>query len=183
MAECNDSALPATHGAGRRGDPGSVSRRCEHTASARRARTIASGRAHVEGCRSRLDDSGFDQLWLIAVDGGDGLSPADARGINRFQRQGRGLLTARDHQDVGSSLCALERVGAAHQFHTRNPEPDPERRTRDDPETDSISWPNYHSGANGEYQWIEAGEPVHPLLLAPALPRGRVRRIPAHPHE
>lgn len=132
---------------------------------------------------SRLDDSRFDQLWLIAVDGGDGLSPADARGINRFQRQGGGLLTARDHQDVGSSLCALERVGPAHKFHTRNPETDPERRTRDDPETDSISWPNYRSGANGDYQWIEVAEPVHPLLLAPTLPRGRVRRIPAHPHE
>src|SRR5262245_17579227 len=132
---------------------------------------------------SRLDESPFDEVWLFAVDTGDGLSAAEAAGINRFYRQGRGLLVTRDHQDLGSSLCALERVGPAHYFHTRNPDPDSRRCAPDDPETPSISWPNYHSGANGNYQWIEAVEPVHPLLSAPALPFGRVRRLPAHPHE
>lgn len=33
---------------------------------------------------SQLDRQDFDQLWLFALDVGDGLSPADAAGINRF---------------------------------------------------------------------------------------------------
>jgi hypothetical protein len=132
---------------------------------------------------ARLDESDFDELWLFAVDAGDGLTRAESDGINRFYGQGRGLLVTRDHQDLGASLCALERVGAAHYFHTRNPDPDAGRCAPDDPETPTISWPNYHSGANGDYQWLEAVEPVHPLLVAHGLPSGRVRRLPAHPHE
>ena len=34
---------------------------------------------------SRLSTSGFDQLWLIAVDTGNGLAPADVRGILQFR--------------------------------------------------------------------------------------------------
>src|ERR1700751_3680933 len=41
---------------------------------------------------SRLDESGFDELWLFAVDEGDGLTPEDCEGITRFRRAGRGLL-------------------------------------------------------------------------------------------
>jgi hypothetical protein len=132
---------------------------------------------------SRLDESAFDEAWLLAVDVDDGLSAADASGISRFHRRGGGLLVTRDQQDVGSCLCALERVGAAHHFHTRNPEPDPARCSDDDRETPSIAWPNYRSGSNGDFQSIDAVEPVHPLLVAPALPGGRIRRLPAHPHE
>src|SRR5262245_12045698 len=132
---------------------------------------------------SRLDASEFDELWLIAVDVDNGLTAADAAGINRFQRQGRGLLVTRDHQDVGACLCALERLGAAHYFHTRRPNPDPQRRTRDDRETPSITWPNYCSGANGDYQTINAIEPVHALLAVPGRPGARIRHLPAHPHE
>jgi hypothetical protein len=132
---------------------------------------------------TRLDELDFHQLWLLAVDAGDGLSAADVAGINRFQERGGGLLTARDHQDCGSSLNALDRIGRAHHFHSRNPETDPSRRCSDNPDPVSPSWPNYCSGANGDYAWIEAAEPVHPLLLAPNLPGGRVRRVAAHPHE
>jgi hypothetical protein len=132
---------------------------------------------------SRLEDSEFDQLWLFAVDVGDGLSSADARGIANFRKRGGGLLASRDHQDLGSSLYAIPDIGKAQYFHTKNLDPDPSRRLRDDTETLSIDWPNFYSGRNGDYQRIQALEPLHPLLVNPDAPSGRIEFFPAHPHE
>jgi hypothetical protein len=132
---------------------------------------------------SRLDESEFDELWLFAVDAGGGLSKADCEGITRFRKRGGGILSTRDHQDLGSCLCSVGGVGAAHFFHTKNPEPDESRRRIDDPYTTNISWPNYHSGSNGDFQEITPVEPVHELLRNPASPGGRIRLFPAHPHE
>ena len=132
---------------------------------------------------SALDGSGFDELWLLAVDEGDGLTDEDREGIARFQRRGGGLLIMRDHQDVGSSVCELGSVGGAHFFHSRGRQLDPARQVRDDHETKDISWPNFHSGRNGEFQPITAVEPVHELLLDPASSSGVVEFFPAHPHE
>jgi hypothetical protein len=130
---------------------------------------------------SSLDKSRFDEVWLFAVDIGDGLTAADCEGISRFRRSGRGLLVTRDHMDLGSSICALGGVGKAHYFHSHNLDPDPSNRIVDDPYSANISWPNFHSGANGDFQTIEVVGPVHPLLQAPA---GRViRYLPSHPHE
>src|SRR6478672_10550725 len=36
---------------------------------------------------STLDSSDFDELWLFAIDSGDGLSEADCRGITRFRQR------------------------------------------------------------------------------------------------
>ena len=125
---------------------------------------------------STIDRSDYDQLWLFAVDTGDGLDPEDCAAIARFRRAGRGLLVARDHMDLGRSVCSLGGVGPAHHFHSENPEPDASRRVIDDRETAAILWPNYHSGANGDFQEIvPAGDP-HPLLAG-------VRYLPSHPHE
>ena len=132
---------------------------------------------------SRLDETDFDQLWLFAVDAGDGLSVADCRGISRFRQKGRGLFTTRDHQDLGSSVCTMGGVGLAHHFHTANPDPDETRRARDDQETSSISWPNYHSGSNGDYQSIIAVGPTHELLLKSGSASEIIEYLPAHPHE
>jgi hypothetical protein len=132
---------------------------------------------------SALDRSDFDELWLFAMDAGGGLTGDDCRGITRFRQRGGGLLTTRDHQDLGSSLCTLGGVGAAHFFHTQNPEPDESRRRPDDPFTTDISWPNYHSGANGDFQEITPTEPVHELLRRPDAPGEVIRFFPAHPHE
>jgi hypothetical protein len=132
---------------------------------------------------SALDRPSFDELWLFAVDVGDGLSANDCAGINRFRRRGGGILATRDHQDLGSSLCALDGLGAAHFFHTRNQDPDFSRCRDDDPHTKSISWPNYHSGRNGDYQQITPVEPLHELLRNPASPSGVIRFFPTHPHE
>jgi hypothetical protein len=132
---------------------------------------------------STLDASDFDELWLFAVDTGNGLTAKDCEGITRFRQRGGGILSTRDHQDLGSSLCTLGGIGRAHFFHTKNPEPDPSRHCLDDTYTKSISWPNYHSGRNGDYQLIEAVEPIHPLLRDTASPSGLIERFPAHPHE
>src|SRR3954470_11892529 len=125
---------------------------------------------------SRLDSTDFDELWLFAVDAGDGLTEADCRGITRFRQRGGGILATRDHEDLGSSLCTLGGIGRAHYFHAQNPEPDESRRTADDTFNKSIAWPNYHSGNNGDYQKITPVRPVHELL------RG-IEYFPAHPHE
>jgi hypothetical protein len=129
---------------------------------------------------STLDASDYAAIWLFAVDIGDGLTPEDCAGISRFRKRGGGLMVTRDHMDLGSSVCTLGGVGAAHFFHTKNLDPDEGRHQIDDAETTTISWPNYHSGANGDYQEIRPTLPVHPLLSAP---HGHVRFLPSHPHE
>lgn len=128
-----------------------------------------------------IDRSDFDELWLFAVDTGDGLSQGDCAAISRFHRGGGGVLSTRDHHDLGSSVCSLGGIGAAHHFHSRNPEPDPLRHRPDNPESKSISWPNYHSGRNGDYQQVQAVDPAHPLLAG--VGAGGVAHFPAHPHE
>jgi hypothetical protein len=132
---------------------------------------------------SRLDQTDFDELWLFAVDTGNGLTVADCQGITRFRQRGGGIFTTRDHQDLGSSLCTLGGVGQAHFFHSKHQEPDESRHVPDDQETPTISWPNYHSGSNGDYQQITAVEPTHDLLRNPASASGVIEYFPAHPHE
>jgi hypothetical protein len=132
---------------------------------------------------SALADSDFDEIWLFAADAGDGLSEKDCAGISSFRRRGGGILATRDHQDAGASICTLAGVGAAHYFHSRNPDPDESRNRVDDTETKTISWPNYHSGRNGDYQRVMAAEPVHELLRRPDAPGELIEYFPAHPHE
>ena len=55
---------------------------------------------------SQLDSRNIDELWLFAVDAGDGLSAKDCEGITRFRQRGGGILATRDHQDLGSSICS-----------------------------------------------------------------------------
>ena len=132
---------------------------------------------------STLDASDFDQMWLFAVDTGDGLTPEDCAGVSRFRARGGGLMVTRDHMDLGSSVCSLGGVGAAHFFHSKNPDPDETRRRVDDPCTSAILWPNYHSGANGDVQEIAVEGAPHPLLRDPEAPGGVLCYLPAHPHE
>jgi hypothetical protein len=128
-----------------------------------------------------LDRSDFNQLWLFAVDVGDGLTREDCAAISEFRRKGHGLMVSRDHMDLGSSVCDVAGVGAAHHFHTRNVNLD--GRERDDPYSTKISWPNYHSGTNGDYQRVEIAMPLHPVLANSASPTGAIRYLPSHPHE
>jgi hypothetical protein len=123
------------------------------------------------------------ELWLFAVDWGEGLSARDCEGIPRFWRRGGGLLSTRDHQDLGVSLVNLGGVGAVHFFHSVNRERDSSRHVRDVAATGSIAWPNYHSGRNGDFQCILAVEPLHELLRDSASASGVIEYFAAHPHE
>ena len=129
-----------------------------------------------------LDRSDYDELWLFAVDTGNGLTEADRRGIDAFRARGGGVLLARDHMDLGCSVCDLVGIGAAHHFHSHNIDPSAPA-VRDDPFTLSISWPNFHSGANGDFQQLEVVGPVHPVLHDPSVPSGSIQFLPSHPHE
>ena len=132
---------------------------------------------------SKLDESDFDQLWLFGVDVGGGLTTKDCEAIGRFRQRSGGILTTRDHQDLGISFCTLGGIGRAHHFHSKNQEPDSSRRNIDDTETATISWPNYHSGRNGDYQTVQPVEPLHPVMQNPKAPTGKITMLPAHPHE
>jgi hypothetical protein len=147
--------------------------------TARNRETDAEGN---DALLTRLDETDFDEVWLFAVDTGDGLTVSDCEGITRFRQRGGGLLTTRDHEDLGSSLCTLGGVGRAHFFHTKHREPDESRHVPDDQETRSISWPNYHSGSNGNYQEISPVSPIHELLHRQSA-SGVIEYFPAHPHE
>lgn len=129
---------------------------------------------------SRLDELEYDQLWLMAVDTGDGLTAGEAAAILRFRECGGGVLTARDHQDLGSCLLRLGSLGQINQFHDKDIDP---AAMCDDQDTPTISWPNYHSGANGDYQPVFADEPAHELLRTAETASRRIEWFPAHPHE
>jgi hypothetical protein len=90
------------------------------------------------------------------------------------------LFTARDHQDLGSSLLRLGLPGQANHFHARNPGPD---GSVDDQDNPNISWPDFHSGANGDHQPVLVDEPVHKLLRTARTASGRIEWFPVHPHE
>lgn len=145
-----------------------------------RDRATASGPDPV---LSTMDQSDFDELWLFAVDVGDGLDAEDCAAISRFRARGGGLMVTRDHMDLGSSVCSLGGVGRAHFFHSRNIDPDETRHVIDDQVTRAILWPNYHSGANGDFQEIAIVDPPHAVLHDPDAPDGLIRYFTSHPHE
>src|SRR5262249_50997397 len=97
------------------------------------ARDRKPGADGVDPVIAGLNRGSFDQVWLMAVDGGDASGPAEIAALNRFQKEGGGLLTARDHADMGRWMRALEGVGPANFFHDATcREPDPERCSPDD---------------------------------------------------
>jgi hypothetical protein len=129
----------------------------------------------------QLANGAYDQLWLIGADETGALTSGDTENLAQFRRRGGGILLTRDHQDLGACLTRLGALGATQYFQTSNPDPDESHRCRDDRETPAISWPNYHSGANGDLQTITAIDPLHALMrTASGIP---IRRLPAHPHE
>lgn len=132
---------------------------------------------------SKLHESDFDQLWLFAVDIGDGLTAEDCASISQFRRQGGGLMVTRDHMNLGSSICNLGGVGAAHHFHSRQCEPDTSRHCVDNPHSPGISWPNYYSGANGDFQRVWVVGDIHPVMRDRSSATGAIQYLPSHPHE
>lgn len=143
------------------------------------ARNREVGEDGLDPILNTLDTSDFDQLWLFALDMGDGLTKEECEVITSFSKRGGGILSARDHNDMGSSLCTLGGVGRAHYFHSKQREPDDSRHQRDDDKTLNIDWPNYHSGANGNFQRVSASD--HELLKR--ADGTIIEFFPAHPHE
>ncbi|MHA3024168.1 hypothetical protein ACXPWS_28325 [Mycobacterium sp. BMJ-28] len=135
---------------------------------------------HDDPVLAHLPELGYDQLWLMAVDTGDGLTGAECEAIVRFRRGGGGVFTARDHQELGSCLLRLGSLGVVNRFHDASVDPGPMCDDQDNPE---ISWPNYHSGANGDYQPVLVDGAVHELLRTDRTASGRIEWFPAHPHE
>lgn len=74
-------------------------------------------------------------------------------------------------------------MGRSHFFHTKHQDPDESQHERDDQDTPTISWPNYHSGSNGDYQSITPTAPVHELLRNSDNASSVIEYFPAHPHE
>ena len=155
----------------------------DHLASFNNFEVVARDReANLDGSDpilSKLDESDFDELWLFAVDAENGLTPTECAGITRFRKRGGGIFSTRDHHDLGSSICTIGGVGAAHYFHSKNQDPNPERNQRDDNVAISIDYPNYHSGDNGDYHTINANG--HELLSR--SDGSTIEFFPAHPHE
>ena len=164
---------------------GRFSRLRDHLASLPGVDVVARDRATPGGqadpVLASLADSDFTQLWLFAVDVGDGLNAEECAAIAAFRARGGGLMITRDHMDLGSSVCTLGGVGDAHYFHSSSVDPDPERNRRDDVATGYIDFPNYHSGANGDWQAIHAVGEAHPVLQD--KDGSLLGRLPAHPHE
>ena len=73
------------------------------------------------------------------------------------------------------------RHSAGHYFRSVNFDPVEANRCADDRYTKGVSWPNYHSGMNGDVQKVRAIEPIHPLLRR--LDGSAIDTLPAHPHE
>jgi len=130
---------------------------------------------------AHLAEGAYDQLWLFATDVTGALTSDDVKHIMRFRRRGGGALLTRDHQDLGACLARLGVPGSTQYFQTVNPDPEVAHRCCDDLDTPSISWPNYHSGANGDLQRVTATDPVHPLMKRAS--GESLQFIPAHPHE
>jgi hypothetical protein len=144
-----------------------------------RDRATADG---IDPVLATLHESDFHEMWLFAVDTGQGLKPPECEAISEFRRRGGGLLVTRDHMDLGMSVCDLAGVGAAHQFHTKNLDARVPLE-RDDPYTKHIDWPNFHSGANGDFQQVAVVGDLHPVLVDESSPTGAIRFLPSHPHE
>jgi hypothetical protein len=145
------------------------------------ARNRAENAAGDDVDLDELAGGAYDQLWLIGTDVTGALTAGDVEHIIRFRKLGGGTLLSRDHEDLGACITKLGPLGATQYFHTSNPDPDESHRCADDRETPSISWPNFHSGRNGDLQPVTPLEPAHPLMRRAG--GGSIRLLPAHPHE
>ena len=133
----------------------------------------------IDPLLSKFNESDFDQIWLFGLETEGGLTPEECEAITKFRQRGGGILATRDHFDMGCSMCTIGGVGQAHYFHSKHQDPDQTRRCRDDNVTLSIDWPNYHSGANGDFQQIYPTD--HPLLRR--ADGTLIEFFPSHPHE
>jgi hypothetical protein len=118
---------------------------------------------------SSIDDSTFDQLWLIAADPGNALSPRDVRAILRFRERGGGVLAARDRESAGTSLLNLGALGAVNHYKAYNRAPGLAA--------------SRSAGRGLRYRRVVPLEPVHEVLRSGNSPSGIIEYFPAHSSE
>ena len=155
--------------------------------------TDAAESRHDVAARDRIEADGddvdliaaargeFDQIWLFGVDVVNALSKGDLANLAAFRDGGGGLFLTRDHQDLGACISHIAGIGPTQYFQTANPEPDEARHCCDDLDTPEITWPNYHSGSNGDLQAVTMVGPLHPLMQRAS--GEAIERLPCHPHE
>jgi hypothetical protein len=61
---------------------------------------------------SALDQSDFDEMWLFAVDTGEGLTAEDCDAITRFRGAGRGLMVSGRGSNMGVTRLGCHNQGA-----------------------------------------------------------------------
>ena len=118
---------------------------------------------------SSIDAGSFDQLWLIAVDSGNALSPRDVRAILRFRERGGGVLSARDRESAGTSLLNLGTLGAVNHFKAYNRAP-------------SLGAQRL-AGSGLGFRRVVPLEPVHEVLRSGNSPSGVIEYFPAYSSE
>ena len=93
---------------------------CEVTARNREADSAGN-----DPVLANLDKTDFDELWLFAIDTGDGLSVPDCQGITRFRQRGGGIMATRDHQDLEYRFVRSAASVARTSFTRKTPSPTP----------------------------------------------------------
>src|SRR5260370_16716099 len=81
------------------------------------ARNLEPDRSGKDPMMSKISRSSFDELWLLGVDGGTGLSKQDCGAINAFHREGGGLLTPPAPPSMTLCLRQLPTTRAPHSSH------------------------------------------------------------------
>lgn len=140
-------------------------------------------RGRADPLLSNLHESHFDQLWLLAVDEGHGLTEDDWTGISRFRQRDGGLMVARNYMNQGSFVGNLCGAGTAHQFRSHDSQYYGDRHCFDKPPSANAAWHGYNSGADGEFQRVRAVGQIHWVMRDRHSPTGVIRYLPAHPHE
>ena len=116
----------------------------------------------------------------MAVDIGHGLSPGDAAGIMRFRERGGGVLTARDHQDLGSCLLRSVRSASSTTSTTRTPS----RRAVVTTRTTRTSRGRTTTRARTATTSRSSPTSRRTSCCGPTgTASGRIEWFPAHPHE
>jgi len=119
--------------------------------TARDRENLASGDDRI---LSKLDETDFDQLWLFGVDVGGGLGGWIARrSADSVSVAAPSLLRATIKTwgfPFAHSAASVPRITST----PGTPNPIPNGVFADDIETPGISWPNYHSGSNGDFQRV-----------------------------
>jgi hypothetical protein len=122
-------------------------------------RVTARNRSHPgqpDPVLAALHESDIDQLWLFAVDPGDGLVAANYAGIRRFRQRGGGLVVTLDRMEPARSILRMEDVGITRR---------------------------HHSGDNEDFQRVRPVGHIHPVMRDRHSPTGVIQYLPAHPHD